>query len=1323
MSNQTQFFYATGHPHDIDHVIDPLGRTVAQVAYGTDGRVTTITDALGNTSTNADSISSLSATETLPGGGASSSVSYDNQGNPIGATDPVGNSAQATYQNGNLASQTQVVNGVNITSTYTYDSNGNVLTATDPSGNMTQVAYNAFGQPLTVTDPQGGTITNVYDKQGNLLSATNSTGVMASNTYDTSGNVLSQATPDGITTNMYDAQGNLISTANPRGVITTYLYDADGNPTGSQWTWVDPNNSSHTQVVKTTNTYDVDGRLTKSEQTVTDSSTGTVSDTITQTFYDADGRVYKTIDNLGGVTLSTYDANGRVIQTTSPDGNITETVYDAQGRVQWTDAPHLAGKPADGTLTIYDADGRVTGTERHANVVIAINNPITNPTTSFTSDGILLSQSTTVYDVAGRIIRTTNAAGHTINNQYDAAGHVVEVDDTAAGVARALKSTYDVAGRLTSSTDAQGNTTHDLYDGAGHLIKTTSADGTSTTTKYDTNGRKVAVLDQNGLETDYQYDAYGDLTSVILPAITNPANGQTVRPSYFYIYDAYGNLANVTDPLNHKTSYQYNALGNKVGETLSMGQTETWTYNSLNQLTSILDFDGQKITYQYDTVGRVTQKQEYAQGAASPTTTVTYSYDSPDVNNDGGYTDTVTTPSGTTTNFYDIHGNLVKINSPQGTVNYTYDPATGFETAVTTSNTDIRYAYNDLGRMTTVTVDKLDGASLSNSLVTAYTYDLNNNLITTSLPNGTSETRQYNALNRLIFLKNTGPANAMISSYTYALDPNGSRRVVVENTGRRDDYTYDDDGRLTQEAITDDSHASSRTLTYIYDLAGNRVASADTGAAAGQQSLNYTYDANDRLTNVTGTSGYSLAYTYDNNGNMLTVSGSQQATYTWNLENHLVGASVTTLGVAHTVSDLYDEAGNRVSETVDGQTTTYLNNPNQTYDQVLEEYAPGGALAATYLRGLDLLFQDRSGVQSYYTKDGQQNICVLTSTSSHVTDFYIYDAYGETIGHTGTTSNNYQYAGQFFDVAIGQYYMGAREYNTATGRFTSSDTYPGRKLGPITLNRYIYAGDSPVDNVDPSGHDFFSTIESISIGTYLQAQNISAAVTPALYFATRVTFLAYVSSNVTASLEKAITGGVDPFTEGVQEASFNVMVILLSAYEILPPPPSRAPAPGGMTSRSSNQPSTKVAEFAHEYGNDLKVAIGNRMRQIGVPEKYIGINGAWGVEDGPFDLNSYRGGINLRENTRGNTLPGIQVDLGALDPEFPNMAAVSPTWSTASLKDRVDAVIAHEYTEVVSSQPISQAHYDALKNAANTALNITSKARQILREYAQSQGF
>ena len=72
----------------------------------------------------------------------------------------------------------------------------------------------------------------------------------------------------------------------------------------------------------------------------------------------------------------------------------------------------------------------------------------------------------------------------------------------------------------------------------------------------------------------------------------------------------------------------------------------------------------------------------------------------------------------------------------------------------------------------------------------------------------------------------------------------------------------------------------------------------------------------------------------------------------------MIGA--TTGG--NTVSYTYNDSDDRISETVNDQTTTFLNDPNQAYDQVLEEYAEGGVLAATFIRGIDLLFEDQGGV-------------------------------------------------------------------------------------------------------------------------------------------------------------------------------------------------------------------------------------------------------------------------------------------------------------------------------------------------------------------------
>ncbi|MEJ2406742.1 MAG: RHS repeat-associated core domain-containing protein [Candidatus Thiodiazotropha sp.] len=53
---------------------------------------------------------------------------------------------------------------------------------------------------------------------------------------------------------------------------------------------------------------------------------------------------------------------------------------------------------------------------------------------------------------------------------------------------------------------------------------------------------------------------------------------------------------------------------------------------------------------------------------------------------------------------------------------------------------------------------------------------------------------------------------------------------------------------------------------------------------------------------------------------------------------------------------------------------------------------------------------------------------------------------------------------------LDQYYLRARYYNPASGRFTQQDSWMGNNSDPITLHKYLYADASPVNKIDPSGH-------------------------------------------------------------------------------------------------------------------------------------------------------------------------------------------------------------------------------------------------------------
>jgi len=52
---------------------------------------------------------------------------------------------------------------------------------------------------------------------------------------------------------------------------------------------------------------------------------------------------------------------------------------------------------------------------------------------------------------------------------------------------------------------------------------------------------------------------------------------------------------------------------------------------------------------------------------------------------------------------------------------------------------------------------------------------------------------------------------------------------------------------------------------------------------------------------------------------------------------------------------------------------------------------------------------------------------------------------------------------------LGSYYLRARYYKPDTGRFWTMDTYAGNNQDPLSLHKYLYAHNNPVNNTDPTG--------------------------------------------------------------------------------------------------------------------------------------------------------------------------------------------------------------------------------------------------------------
>ena len=156
-----------------------------------------------------------------------------------------------------------------------------------------------------------------------------------------------------------------------------------------------------------------------------------------------------------------------------------------------------------------------------------------------------------------------------------------------------------------------------------------------------------------------------------------------------------------------------------------------------------------------------------------------------------------------------------------------------------------------------------------------------------------------------------------------------------------------------------------------------------------------------------------------------------------------------------------------------------------------------------------------------------------------------------------------------------------------------------------------------------------------------------------------------------------------------------------------------------MAKASGYQLPAEVADFANRFQEPLSRAIGNRMRKVGIPDEMIGVEW-WGVDRGPFvRYHPPQLGGNIRVGLNGK--PGINVDPAVFDADAPKVGRLL-SWRIASLRDRVDAVIAHEFTEALAPDGVDF-HIHALTNAENTSLKISNRARQILKAYRQAEGY
>ncbi|MHC0433830.1 RHS repeat-associated core domain-containing protein [Streptomyces sp. O3] len=631
----------TATAYDADHrpisVTDPLGNT-QKSKYDDMGNIVGTTDALGRTTVlTYDANNQLVSVKDR--GRDTVMYGYDASGNLTSETSPLGNKTTYGYDvNGRL---TKVVEprgnteGSDLTQ-YTwhtsYDQAGNVVSRTDPLGNKTTRAYDAVGNVVEHADARGKKTAYAYDALDRIMKITAPDGGVTTLGYDALGNMTSRKDANQhVTTYGYDKAGRLTEITDPLDRSTSYAYDADGNRakvTNARGQTITSTFDARNLLTKTTYSdgtpttsyaYNAAGQL----KTITD---GSGTRTLT---YDAEGRPL-TISSPGAAKpfKYAYNYNGTIKRRTYPDGRVTRYAYDADGRI--------TGQTTNSKTTTYgwDAAGNLTSTKLPTTTA-------RTETRTYDRAGRLASVSEDAgarhytRDATGRVTSDTYkdlaSTGLSTRYAYDDLGRLLrECTDTIA-TSSCLNGTtgstysYDQVGNLIKDADGKSTTTN-TYDAADQLTKSTT--GTSTTDfAYDADGNRTKDADGT-----YAHDALGRIKSATLGEDTftfiydadgnrtaSHKNGDLARTSRWDVNNPLAQIATDTNAAGDLLAdYHYNPHG--IAQSMDRADGSFYfLHDRQDSVTSVQDSAGNK-TYEYDysAWGEATGKATVPDGQSSP---------------------------------------------------------------------------------------------------------------------------------------------------------------------------------------------------------------------------------------------------------------------------------------------------------------------------------------------------------------------------------------------------------------------------------------------------------------------------------------------------------------------------------------------------------------------------------------------------------------------------------------------------------------------------------------------------------------------------------
>ncbi|MEA2489723.1 MAG: hypothetical protein QOH21_1515, partial [Acidobacteriota bacterium] len=632
-----------------------------------------------------------------------------------------------------------------------------------------------------------------------------------------------------------------------------------------------------------------------------------------------------------------YDAGGLVVEVVDEHGLITKIERDSDGN-----AVAIVAPGGQRTTLSVNADGYLARIVSPASATHEL-----------------------TYDDGGLLQTMKVPRGGTYRFTYDAVGRLLKDTDPSGGF-KALSRTGPENNVVSTMTTAGGQVVVDRaerFPDGRRRRTSTDGSGIQTSSELAIDGSSRTVL--------------GDGTVITTTTGPDPRFGMQAPMTT-------GGTITLPSGLRSTTTQQRTALLSDSQNAFSVTSEETVLtvngkmYRSLftaDSRTSVASSPlGRQIATMIDDHGRVTQM---SMPKLAP---VLFTYTA---RGDVGSIDY----GGRLTTFgYDGAGRLISIRDPLGrTVGFGHDAADLPTRQVLTDSREIAFAYDAEGNLTSLTPPgrpahtfifgpvNLPDSYRAPGAVTQYAYDLDRQLRTMTLPDGSTVTPAYDAGGRLASLTSPGqkltysylPSGNLASitgaavgtAYTYD-GPLLTRATFSGAVAGAVSWAYDNDFRVTSETAAGSSISFGYDADGILTSAGALTLQRDpdnamlTGSTLGGIADAYTYNTFGEVTAYTATSNgtpfLSLSYQRDALGRISSIG---DRGYEYDPAGRL--ARVTSGGVAVAEYE-YDTNSNRtVHRWVGGSNTATYDNQDRliTYGDRKYGYTPNGHLKSQTLAG------------------------------------------------------------------------------------------------------------------------------------------------------------------------------------------------------------------------------------------------------------------------------------------------------------------------------------------------------------------------------------